>query len=279
MRDRRYLSDRIEGPSIDVAGLRDHDRRLFATLDGRFESVDLHPAHAVGRYPDDAVVAQAQELQRGKDRGMGFLADDDAERRGTEQPIGFHVPADATQQFSARGGEAGQVGHGRARDESDRRFSWQVEQVEQPIRRRLFAGRGRRRHGMAAAILAPRAGEPVGGDPDGMRGTHDPAEKSRPGHGREPRPSHGRQFLDHGETLFSLFRQRGGEGLAHLGEAPRRPLRTLAEGAAKAECDLRRVPQHQLVVGMPGAGRLRRPGLSSSRHVIHRPFLRACSEP
>ena len=83
-----------------------------------------------------------------------------ASRRGpaaaTSQPC-------AAQHLVARGGEAGEVGHGAAGDEADRAAGGQAEQVDQPALGEVLDRGVRRRDRPEAGVLVPRADQPVGG--------------------------------------------------------------------------------------------------------------------
>ena len=175
-------ADRIEITGVELASLRDHDGRAFAGCDRAREWRGQHATLRVGLDAHDAIVSQPQELQCGKNAGVGVIADQHVDRRRAEQSVGLDVPADTAQHRTARGGETDEVRDGCAGDEPDGRLARKIEQVEQPLRGNGLGRRGGGRGFVVAGVLSPRGGQPVSRDANGVRRADHPAEEPRPGH-------------------------------------------------------------------------------------------------
>src|SRR5512139_1819089 len=67
--------------------------------------------------------------------------------------------------------QAGEVGHSRARDESDFDLSRQAEQIGDPVPAHLLKGSSDRRSDLQDGILIPRRGEDVGSECGGKGAT------------------------------------------------------------------------------------------------------------
>ena len=66
---------------------------------------------------------------------MRVRADEHLDRRRTEQTVRLDIPAHPRQHRAACGGEADEIGDGRAGHDADGGIAWQAEQIEQPRHR------------------------------------------------------------------------------------------------------------------------------------------------
>lgn len=71
--------------------------------------------------------------ERKVDGVMALSTDKEVDVWRAVQPVDVDVPADSTKDGQSRRGETGEVGHGRAGDESDVRGQGEAEQLEQPL--------------------------------------------------------------------------------------------------------------------------------------------------
>ncbi len=233
MRDRHQLQGRVEGAGIELAGLHHDDRGSAARRARRGEGIRLHPPLLVRGDPHDAIMAEAEQLQRKEHGGMRVVADQHVDRRRAEQPARLDVPADPPQHLATGRREAGGVRDGGTGHEPDRGVARQVDQIEQPACRSFLSGRRGRRRVVIAGILAPGAGQPVGRDPDRVRGADHPAKEARAGHRAQPRLGRARQLLDHGVRRQAALRRRSAERGLHDLIARHRTLGAIRDRAAK----------------------------------------------
>jgi hypothetical protein len=148
---------------------------------------------------------------------MRIGADQHLYRRRAEQSVGLDIPAHPAQHFAARGGKAGEIGDGGAGNETDRSLGRQTEQIEQPSRSHRLDRGGGGGGQQIARILAPRGGEPVGGDAGGVRIADHPAEEARSGRGADAGCRALDQFRDDRLRIAGLLGRRPGEGGEHVG--------------------------------------------------------------
>ena len=130
----------------------------------RFERAGLHSALTIGGDADDLAGSDAEHPQRPDDRDVHFVADEDTQRWGAIQAVGFDVPARPPQHLVARGSESCKVRHVAPGHESHTRSRRQAEQVEQPCAGDLFDDRCRGRQHVKAGRLIPDRRQPFCGD-------------------------------------------------------------------------------------------------------------------
>ena len=131
-------------------------------------------------------IAEPEHPQPGEDRDVRVRADQDETRGRTVQAVRLHVPPRPAQDRVPGRGEPGEVRHGRARREADRRAARKAEQVDEPAARDGLDDRGSRRGHHRRRVLVPDAGQPVRRD-RGRQATadHEP-EEARPRHRHQP---------------------------------------------------------------------------------------------
>ena len=153
------LRERVEGARVHVAGLGADDRGPVAERVAQRGGV--HPALVVGRQADRRVAPEPDDAQRVEDRRVRLLVRDHAHGGRADQPARLDVPARVAQHAVPGGGERGDVGHLRARDEPEAGVGGQPEQLEHPAPDGLLGRGGGRRHGVQPGVLVPGGGEPV----------------------------------------------------------------------------------------------------------------------
>ncbi len=138
-------------------------------------------------------------------------------RRRIEQAIGFNIPTHAPQHFPARRREAGEVRHRRAGDKPNRTAARQTQRLQQPAPSDFLArGRGRRRLRIGD-VLAPSAGQPIGGNARGRGRSNHPTEKARPHHVGQTAVDQIEKLSDDGSRGQALRRHWLIETRQHLG--------------------------------------------------------------
>jgi hypothetical protein len=116
---------------------------------------------------------------------VDLAADDDPERRGSRQPVAFHVPPGASEHLVTCGGEGGEICHVAAGHETDAGVGGQVQDVEQPPSRDFLRDGRCRRHHIQTRRLVPAGRERVCRGGRRERATRHEAEISRSGRGDE----------------------------------------------------------------------------------------------
>ena len=149
----------IERARVHVARLEADDRRARE----RRQLVGAEPPLGVGRDPHDALAPQPEQAQRLEDAHVDLVPDDHRERRRAEHPVPLDVPPLASQQRVARGGQAGEVGHGAPGHEASARGGRKPEHVPDPLDADLLQRRAHRGGDARARVLIPGAREPVRG--------------------------------------------------------------------------------------------------------------------
>jgi hypothetical protein len=221
----RALADRgddlgqwIEGTGVDVARLSADEDRPVDSREDLPERVRPHPALAVGSDAVDAATPQAEHLERGEDRDVGLVADDDGNRWRPEQPVLFGIPAGRAQHRVAPRGEGRKARHRRAGREPHARARRQAEQVDEPRRRDLLRDRSRRRDRVQPRVLVPRARQPVRRKGRRDAATDDEPEVPRPGAADKPGIGGCDEIIDHGRGVDAGSRHLAPHGTAECGE-------------------------------------------------------------
>jgi hypothetical protein len=153
-----------------------------------------HPSLVVGG--DGRRCAEPEQPQRPVDGHVPLRADEHADLRRAREAVTADVPGDLVEHVPPRGGEAGHVRDLRARDEADRRFAGQTEQLEQPVAGDLLDHRGRRPADIEAGVLVPGGGEPVGSQCCRQRAADHEAEVAAAGRRHEAGLRSGGELVD-----------------------------------------------------------------------------------
>ena len=273
------VGDRLEGVERaggDVARLCAHDRRPGVGGQRFCQRGGIHPALGIGGYPDRGLFAEAEQAQRGVDRGMRLLAAEDAERRCANQPVTLHIPALAIEDGIPRCGQARRVGALAAGDESDARGVRQAEQLQRPGRGDLLDGGRGRRQGVEGGVLIPRRDQPVRGERGGQCAADDEPEVPRARGGDQARFGTSGQRVDHRDRVLTPLGKLAAEHTAdgaRVGAGGYRSIVQCVEkrlcvgcGSAEAGGSIRHEPNLQLRTGQPRSHRTpRRSGTAWSR--------------
>ena len=154
--------ERIERAGVHVArpGAPRSSARPAPCASAAAQGVRVDPALLVDI--DRLRGTEAQVPQRQVDGLVPLGSDEHAHPGRAGETAGGHVPAGAPQHVVACRGQAGEVRHRRSGDQADRALGGQTEQVQQPSADQIVRGAVRRGDGAQAAVLVPRAGQPVG---------------------------------------------------------------------------------------------------------------------
>ena len=174
------LLDRIDRAAVDVADLRDDDRRaVVSRAQGVGERVGAHRPAVVGSHQLDRSGPQAEQPQRAIDRHVALLTGEHPDARRAGNAVALDVVAHGPEHAVAGGGQRSHMRHLAAGDKRERRGHRKPEQIDQPPPGDRFEG-GRRRGGSREArVLIPCGGEPVRRDPRRMRASHHEPEEAR----------------------------------------------------------------------------------------------------
>jgi hypothetical protein len=154
---------------------------------------------------------------------MPFSPDQHADRRGAGEAVGVQVPARLHEYLVSRGRQAGEVRHGGAGHEADIGVRGEAEELQQPSGRTLLDGDGSGCCEAHAAVLIPRAGQPVRGQ-SGRQGPSDhPAEEAAGRHRHQPRLNRLSQQVHDRRRIGPVLGQRASEVVPQgVGRAGRR---------------------------------------------------------
>src|SRR5687767_5846634 len=111
-----------------------------------------------------------------------------------------------------------------------------MEQIEEPAFCVLFTSSSCGRRGVSSGILAPSAGEPIGGNTNRVRGAYHPSVEARPCHSSESGLSQIDQFLNDRCPVLAFLGKFAFEGFAHLLIGLFRPLWSFLQTSAKTNC-------------------------------------------
>ena len=194
----------VEGAAVDVPRLRTDEGRPIEFLD----PIDAYPTLRVGGKLADPVATEAEHGQRLADGWVGFGGDNDSNRRGTEETVGFDIPARSCQQSMSRRRERRKIREGSARGQRARGRLGNPEEGSQPAQHRVFEHDSRRRGRERECILIPGTREPIGGQGDRQRATVHETKESGTGarHGR--RRTQLIEFSKHIEGIARSIRKR-----------------------------------------------------------------------
>jgi hypothetical protein len=134
----------------------------------------------------DPFLAQPEHPAGDADGDVRLLAREHAQRRGAGKAVRLDVPPDVAQDRVSRRSQAGEVRHLASGDEADAAAGRQPEQLAHPPGGHLLGDRERRGGRVAAGVLIPGGGQPVGGDRDRQGAADDEAEIARAGRGDQP---------------------------------------------------------------------------------------------
>lgn len=200
-------TQRIEGTSVDVAGLGTDDARPLPPGEERAEVVGTHPSLIVHRHPLNPVRTETEHAEGHEDRGVGLLADDHLDLRGTIEAGGLHVPTEIAEHGVPTGGEAHEVRHGPAGDEAEAGIGRQTEEFLEPSAGDLLDHGNRRRGRIVARILVPGRGQPARGHGDGEAPPDDEAEVAGTGARHEARFDRFHEILENPGRIVPLCRK------------------------------------------------------------------------
>ena len=137
---------------------------------------------------------------------MGLVADDNGDRRRTDESILLDVPASPLEYGVASGGDRREIRHRRPGHEAEAGALGQPERVDQPARGHLLDDRRRRRQRVEAGVLVPGARQPIGREGRGHATADDKPEVARPGRPDQPGLDIGRQRLDDPLRILASIR-------------------------------------------------------------------------
>jgi hypothetical protein len=158
-----------------------------AQTDERGQAMGLHAASIVYRNPQHPRTAQSEQPQRFKQRGVSLFADDDRDRRRTEQSIRFHTPTGAAQNGIARCRQRSKIGDCGSRHKSPGCIMRQVQHLQQPAQRDLFQGCRCRRNVVERAVLIPGNRKPICRERGGQRTANHKTKIARASHAHRRR--------------------------------------------------------------------------------------------
>src|SRR5689334_4645662 len=105
----------------------------------------------------------------------------DADSRSAAHPVVLDVPPTIREQRVSRGGEASDMGHLAAGDQSESSLSRKAEQILKPLAGDFLDDSCGRRTGIDGGVLVPRGSEPVGGEGCRQRAADHPSEETAAG--------------------------------------------------------------------------------------------------
>ena len=177
--------DRVEVAGVDLAGVRDHDRR--AAVQGSeacLERLEVDPAGRVASQPADVAGADSEHRQRLHGGGVDVAAGEHRDLRRVRQTVlGGALPKLLAAPVASRG-EADEVRHCAAGDQDSAELRRKREQVAEPVQADRFEAAGERRGGPNPGVLVERGGQPVSGQGAGGGAADDEMEEAWPGGAR-----------------------------------------------------------------------------------------------
>ena len=203
------------------------------------QCVGAHPALVVGGDPNRRGAAESEQAQCGVDRRVGLFTAEDAHPGCTDEPVVLDVPARLREHRMTRGGQAGGVGGLPSGDESDAGTARKSEDVDDPRRRDLFDGGGRRRQSVESRILVPRGHQPFRGQRGGQRAADHESEVAGTRSRHKTGFRTGGERVDDGCRVLAVLRERAAQRVADPGGIDAGGHRPVVEAVEELLCVLR----------------------------------------
>src|SRR5215207_977938 len=160
-RDLRYLAKRIDRPRVYVARLGADDHRTLSAGHTLVEGFRLHPPLGIDRNALDRIRPETEKPYRRHDGDVSLLADEDADRRSTEEAPLLNVPARLSKHRMPRRRQPREVAHLPTGYEADGGPPREAEELDHPSSADILGDTGRRRGSVDRRVLIPSRCQPV----------------------------------------------------------------------------------------------------------------------
>ena len=198
MRELAGLTERVERPGVQLAGLQaDDGGSIRVRVERLLEQRQADPARVVGGKRDDRVGADAEQPDRAVERLVAELRGEHPQAGRAGEAVALNVDTAVVEQALPGRREAGHVRHLAAGHERKRGRRRQPEELLQPCTAHLLDDRGCRRGGEDRAVLIPGRCQPVRRDRRRQRAPDDPAEEAAAGRAEQAGVRALRELVQH----------------------------------------------------------------------------------